>query len=460
MKQAPKDVLAEMPVIRVVKAGYLFNNNRLDEAQKELAQLREEYEALPETAENRLVLGEVYLLQAVLCMVFTDYAFEELFKKADEFLPNGSKLVDHRTGMADGINACAIKDPTAGELQRYRDAMFRAIPFAARAMNGCCYGMEYLNAAESSLYTADWKDAEKQAYEAIYRSRQYEQFDIEYMANFVLVRIFTAKGNYEKVTELLNHLEKQLETLQNADCISIYAVISGWFYTKLGQTDRVAKWIKHEEKSQKKLAPVVIGREYLVRSDCLMAEERYNELLAFMGQTDKIYENRGILFAVIQNKITKAIIYHYMGNQSESIRFLNEAYELSYPNDLTMQYIEYGTRMRTLIHSARQNESCKIPGDWLDKIYTKSSSYAKMLSQLVSAYETAHEMDNTDLISLSKRESEVMAFLYQGMTRKEIAANCFLSLSTVNTILRNIFNKLGAVNAADAIRIAKEKGFI
>ena len=457
IEQAPEDMLREMPVIRVVKAGYMFNNNRLDEARRELIQLREEREALPKTRENKALLGEVYLLLAVICMSISDYTFEELFKKADKYLPEGSRLVDHRTGMAEGVNACSIKSPAAGELKRYQDALFRAAPHMAKAMNGSGFGLEYLNAAESSLYTGDLKAAEKYAFLAIYRSRQYMQYDVEYMAIFVLVRIFTSRGNYIRVNELMNQMKNQLETLQHAECIAIYDVICGWFHTKLGKTDEVAVWIKYEEETRKILAPVVIGREYLVRSDCLMAEERYFELLAFMDQTDKIYEERGILFAVIQNKITKAIVHHYMGNRAESLRFLNEAYELSHPNDLIIQYIEYGSRMRTLIHSARQNKRCGIPANWLDQIYTKSSSYAKMLSQLVFAYDAVHAKGGRAPVDLSKREMEILVYLCRGMTRKEMAVNCYVTLSTVNSMLKNIYNKLGAANSAEAVRIAKDK---
>ena len=456
IEQAPEDLVRSMPIIQVVKAGYLFNNNLLDDAKRELTSLRKELENQPKTEENQAVLGEAYLLLALIGMVFSDYQFVELFKKADKCLPSGSKLVNYRLGMAEGLNACSIKDHLTGELQRYQDALFCVAPYAARAMNGCSFGLEYLNAAESSLYIGDWKVAEKQAYEAIYRSRQHEQYDIEFMANFVLVRIYTAKGNYEQVSEILGRLKEQLNIIQQAECFYLFDIISGWFYTKLGKTDQIAKWIRHEEETRKMLAPVIIGREYLVRSDCLMIEERYDELLALMEQTDTVYNSRSILFAVIQNKITKAIVHHYLGNQADSLRYLSEAYELSNPNDLVMQYIEYGNKMRTLIRTAIKNKDCTIPREWLDRIQTKSSSYAKMIAQLISKYTIAHEAEISNQASLSKRETEVLTHLYRGMTRKEIAASSYLSLSTVNSILKNLYSKLGAANAADAIRITKE----
>lgn len=455
--QAPDEIINERQIIRVAAARYMYNNNRIDEARRELLHLRKEFEALPETQENQALLGEVYLLLAFISVVNIDYEFEELLKMADKCLPGGSRLVDNKTSLAEGVNICSIRDSAAGELKRHQDALFNVAPYASRVTNGCCYGLEYLNAAESCIYTGELKSAEKYAYEAIYRSRQYKQYDVEYMSNFVVIRIFTAKGNYAKISELLDQMKNQLENLQISSCISLYDMIKGWVYVKIGRTDKVAKWLKYEEETRKMFPPVVLGREYLVRSDCLLAEERYYELLAFMEQTDRMYESRGILFARIQNKITRAIICHYMSNYDESINVLHEAYELTNPNNLIMQYIEYGAQMRTLIYAARRNKSCEIPKEWLDKIYTKSSTYAKQLAQVVSGYNKAHAEENMNRTGLSKRELEVLTYLCRGLTREEIAESCYLSIGTVNDIFTNIYTKLGASNAADAVRIANEK---
>ncbi|MCL2530167.1 MAG: LuxR C-terminal-related transcriptional regulator [Coriobacteriia bacterium] len=465
IEQAPKDLLKAAPLVRVMQAAFLFNNNRLAEAKVVLLALQEEYEELPPTEENRTVLGEVYCLLAMFCIIENDYAFEELYRKADELLPHGSSLVDNRTCIAEGHNVCSISNPAAGELQRYQDALFRAAPAMARSMNGCGFGLEYLNAAESSLYTGNLKAAEQFAYEAISRAGQYRQYDTAYMAQFVLVRIYTARGNYAKAIEILDQLKSQLEVIHVAECCSLYDVISGWFYTKLGETKQVAEWIRHEEEIHKTRAPVLIGREYLVCTDSLLAEERYFELLAFIERTDSKFEERGILFALIQNRIIGAVTHHYLGNHELSIRFLAEAYELSYPNGLIMQFVEYGNRMRTLIHAARLNEDCTIPREWLDLIYTKSSSYAKMTAQLTAEHASLNGLCTGGAgalgrTKLSKRELELLTHLCRGMTRKEIASHCYLSLSTVNSVLKSAYNKLGAFNAADAARLAREQNLI
>lgn len=454
IEQAPDETIKARPIMRVVKAKYLFSNNRIQEAQHELTVIREEFEALPSTQGNLAILGEVYVLLAIISIVKQNLEFVTLFKKADECLPGGSVLVDYRFDIAEGFNVIGIKNPIPGELMRYQDALFEAAPYSARVMNGCSYGMEYLNAADAAFMIGDIRNAEKYAYETVYRAQQQQQYGIEYMANFYLIRIFVYKGDYTKIALLLGQMKEQMERLQNTDCMTIYDIIKGWFFVKIGKPTKVAKWILYEEETRKMLPPVVLGREYLVRSDSLLAEGRDYELLGFMKQSDVFYEERGVLYARIQNKITESIIHHYLGNQQESIDALQKAYELSHANNLIMQYIEYGSKMRAVIRAAIKEKDCKIPVAWLENILTKSSTYAKRLTQVEKEYNTECGEDKRDQINLSKREGEVLSSICQGLTRNEIADTYNLSANTVNSILQNIFSKLGAINSLDAVRIA------
>jgi LuxR family maltose regulon positive regulatory protein len=48
----------------------------------------------------------------------------------------------------------------------------------------------------------------------------------------------------------------------------------------------------------------------------------------------------------------------------------------------------------------------------------------------------------------------VLTGLSQGLTREEIAGASGISLNTVKSVIRSVYNKLGALNRADAVRIA------
>ena len=61
---------------------------------------------------------------------------------------------------------------------------------------------------------------------------------------------------------------------------------------------------------------------------------------------------------------------------------------------------------------------------------------------------------------LSTREQEVLKRLAQGMVYKQIAHELSLSTSTVRTHLHNIYGKLGAVDRAQAVLLATERGWL
>ncbi|WP_296607192.1 response regulator transcription factor [Nocardioides sp.] len=60
---------------------------------------------------------------------------------------------------------------------------------------------------------------------------------------------------------------------------------------------------------------------------------------------------------------------------------------------------------------------------------------------------------------LSARESEVIAFVAQGMTNDEIARRSYLSVNTVKTYLRTAYRKIGAQRRSQAVAWALQHGF-
>jgi putative nucleotidyltransferase with HDIG domain len=61
---------------------------------------------------------------------------------------------------------------------------------------------------------------------------------------------------------------------------------------------------------------------------------------------------------------------------------------------------------------------------------------------------------------LSSREVDVLRRLARGMVYKQIASELGLSTSTIRTHLHNVYGKLGAMDRAQAVLIATERGWI
>ena len=61
---------------------------------------------------------------------------------------------------------------------------------------------------------------------------------------------------------------------------------------------------------------------------------------------------------------------------------------------------------------------------------------------------------------LSVREVDALRGLAEGKVYKQIAQELSLSVSTVRTHLHNVYKKIGAVDRAQAVLIARDRGWI
>jgi DNA-binding NarL/FixJ family response regulator len=75
-------------------------------------------------------------------------------------------------------------------------------------------------------------------------------------------------------------------------------------------------------------------------------------------------------------------------------------------------------------------------------------------------YARSDVMRVTEPCPLSARELDVLRHLSQGMVYKQIAGEMQLSVSTIRTHLHNVYGKIGAVDRAQAVLTARDRGWI
>jgi putative nucleotidyltransferase with HDIG domain len=79
-------------------------------------------------------------------------------------------------------------------------------------------------------------------------------------------------------------------------------------------------------------------------------------------------------------------------------------------------------------------------------------------------YELPYPRDDSPRVTepcpLSARELDVLRYLAEGMVYKQIAGEMQLSVSTIRTHLHNVYGKIGAVDRAQAVLTARDRGWI
>ena len=136
------------------------------------------------------------------------------------------------------------------------------------------------------------------------------------------------------------------------------------------------------------------------------------------------------------------------------------AYDMAHANGIVTTFSEVPMMIRSLIDTARRDKRYDFDEKWLDSVYQRSLTYAKRLALMVGEHKKAGAAEKTTGMRLSRREAEVLRSVAQGLTREEIARECGLSVNTIKSTIKNVYNKLGAVNRADAVRIASAGGLI
>ncbi len=67
---------------------------------------------------------------------------------------------------------------------------------------------------------------------------------------------------------------------------------------------------------------------------------------------------------------------------------------------------------------------------------------------------------NIQSVKLSDREREILKLIVEGQTNQQIASHLYLSLSTVKTHVKNIFNKMGVDHRVQAAVVALRQELI
>jgi LuxR family maltose regulon positive regulatory protein len=237
--------------------------------------------------------------------------------------------------------------------------------------------------------------------------------------------------------------------------------MSGWFYVQTEQHDKIAPWLKNDfEESD--LNSVLYGLETMVKARYHLAGKHFGAALAALGNRNDRHGAAAYLTGRVEIKALEAVCRYQMRDITGAVEALRAASELALPNEIVLPFFELGKNMRALTDALSAKADTGIDRQWLERIRNGASAYAKKLLAVTRQY---RERDTggraagaDDAVRLSRREMEVLTGLSRGLTRKEIAENAELSINTVKSVIRSVYNKLGAVNQADAVRIATVLG--
>ena len=452
----------QSPELNLLRARLLLsmgqNDRAAEMAKREISRL----EGQADTPENRRVLlREHYILGLIGMLTCCDtgsYDFAEEFRKADEyFTGSGYVLTGPARVAALGAYSIEIGRGGAGEPEKYIGAVTESAPYIAHSLNGCMSGRDDLAGAELAYFQSDMPQCRQYTMQALYKAQEKGQYDIENRALFFLVRMGLAAGNYQMIKDAVAKMAAQLDILDFEDRYTRYDVQTGWFYAGIGQKDKVAEWLKNGFSVN--YSPTVISNfEDFARCNYYLIEQDYHTMLALVSSRTGQFDVKRYLLGRIALEAYRAVCLLNLDDIKGAMDALRQAYELAIPNRLDMAFTQMGNHMRTLAAAAVKVKGCGVPREWLENIQKKAATYAKRVGQVRSQYVLTE--GGEDDIRLTQKELELLRDLSHGLSRNEIAEERGISVNTVKMTIQYIYEKLGAENSMDAVRIAFHKGLL
>ena len=426
---------------------------------REFFTLAEHYEhellKMPEDSDFRnQALGGVYFIWGVVRFMMStikDQYDYSLYIKMSDCLTKSPLEPNQLTSfpVAQWINVAS--SPRKGAPQECIDALTIMEECVTRCAYGRMAGASDIARGELLFYQCEVKAAEPVIHIGLKKAKENKQFDFENRALFYIMRIAVYQGNIAKTEQALKSIEAQKTEKEYSLRFFAYDIALAWRHILLRQPEMVPGWLKDDfAPYDHSLFTENFGNQMKARYYYLT--KNYLPLLTYI---ENLKWHELALYGKTEMLAIKACAHYQMKDKEGAFNALKEAYEISSPNSILMPFIELGKDMRALTAAALRLSNSSIPMDWLKILNQKSSSYAQQQAMIISNYKKHNDI--TDEVVLSPREHMVMRDLYYGLSKSEIAAKHDLSINTVKMIARNIYEKMGANNIADIVRIVAER---
>jgi LuxR family transcriptional regulator, maltose regulon positive regulatory protein len=346
-------------------------------------------------------------------------------------------------------------------IDRFRKAMAEESAhidgsFAAAALASC-----YIWA----LYEANELDAVEAVF-ARYHDNIAESVipDFIALAHIAVSRTFDARGRPDKALEVLDEFEKighdsaWMRLIGMADWERVRrALIAGDIeracaiaaHIGSGNESNSDQWIALSED----LEGEALGRIRLAvhTLDVTTASNRIAREL--QRQPNRTYRQ-------IKLYLMSAQLKRREGMHNAAHRSLRKAVQLAKPGRYVRCFLDEGEGVIQLLREAYQNIFGGATREDVDLDANQAFIEELLAASGTDLTRNPAKASRPPMQPLSDREKEMLIFLANGVSNKEMAQKLFVSENTVKFHLKNVYSKLGVVNRLQAINAARQLGFI
>lgn len=271
-----------------------------------------------------------------------------------------------------------------------------------------------------------------------------------YRLNFINLAIaLHAVGNYTEAHQTLIHAE-QVARQQSAYWVENVKATRVLFWLAEGNLEAASQWASERNLEARGEVDYQNQLVYRTLAQVRLAEGQRGDENALaeaehlLMRLVRLFESSGATAYLLQTLILQALAFQAAGQPGQAMKSLRRAILLGEGGGYIRVFTREGQPMEELLRSAA------VPGN-------QSPYMLKLLDAFENSSKGVRKSSTASFIDpLTDREKEVLRCLETGMTIPEMADSLVISIGTVRTHIKRIYQKLDAHSRFEAVSKAKE----
>ncbi|MBN1537734.1 MAG: hypothetical protein JW908_13435 [Anaerolineales bacterium] len=295
----------------------------------------------------------------------------------------------------------------------------------------------------------------------------FNQVDIRQFGWLFTIKVYLYLADYYlqgDPVEAKKYLQKVRREIKNRNpfyfILSFFNDLQVRIWLAMEDISTILGWVKKKQnvlKSGRKLSTA----EQISLVRILLIQGNPEAAIPFLLNIEKHSQETGRRKRLLETLILEAKAYHDLGEVEKSFDILNNALALAEPEGYIRIFVNEGATIKTMLSTMLTQINL-----YSDQI--KLSPSKQYIKKILSAFDhspqnayfgESHEYQKPVIINplvkpLSNRELQVLEYLREGKSAKEISTLLFVSYHTVKTHIRNIYQKLDVHDRIEAINRA------
>ncbi|MEA4961166.1 helix-turn-helix transcriptional regulator [Lutispora sp.] len=419
---------------------FLHENHKLLAMQEEIRQIIVQSD-LPEGEKDKL-LGETELLLSFLEYNRID-AMSVRHRRALELLGGPASLINIKSTWTFGSpSVLYMFYRESGKLNEELRQMDECMPVYYILTGGHGSGAETIMRAEAHFLRGEADEAEMLCHKSMFTADSKRQNSIYQCGLFLLGRIAILRGDEAMLQNAIHSLEER--SRQNTEDLCRYTLdlARGYLHLLLDSKDELPLWIEEGDINDKRLVIMTQPFAYIIYGRALLEQREYLKLMGACQHLLGISSIFPNLLPKVYAKIYMAQALYAAGKQGEALSPLKEALSMALPDGVYMPFAENYGGLKELLAAA---------------LGIGSKTDLEKICQLAEQLRYSKHKLSTPKLILTLRETEIIEMVKRGLNNKEIASELYISVNTVKTLLRRIYEKTGASSKTQLAMLELQK---